>query len=141
MSKVKEKKTPLITDVTRKFVEAVETIKKRGNPSTYKAIAESIGWNNTDLSSAISGKINVPDEYVKSLEDIYRVRIITQAEDQIIGGIMERLLRLEANTEVLESVSAELIAKANKKSFSEALSELRSLVKVAVDRRFERLNK
>jgi hypothetical protein len=140
LKKKVEKKTPVITDVSKRFVEAVESIKNRGLASTYKQIAERLGWNDTDLSLARSGKINIPDEYIKALEEIYKVRIVTGVEDQIITRITERLLRLEAHSEVYESICAELMAKANKKSFSESLSELRGLVKEAVGRRFEKLS-
>ncbi len=62
----------IISERTKMFNKVVETLINKGIAGNYKAIADTIGWTETGLSNARNGRINIPEKYLKSFQEIYK---------------------------------------------------------------------
>lgn len=130
--------------LTKKFLETVESLIKEGVVEDYNTLADSLGWNKTSMSNAKQGRINVPSKYIKSLENKYKVVLISSTQQDFMGNIEERLLRAEAHLEVYESAIAGLLANSktkDKAEFMEKVGALRTRVSEVVNRRKGELHK
>lgn len=127
----KERKKVVITGVTKRFIESVENLIDSELEPSYKVIADKIGWTEASISSVRALRINVPNKYVKTFEEVYKIPIITKIDD---NDIQNRLLRIESTLEVFLIAIAGLKAK-RKEDFDNKFSELQKLISEAVKRR------
>lgn len=129
-----EKKDPAIfvqNDISKRFIDACKRLVDNHLEDNYRAIADSIEWTESSISSVRGGRINVPIKYAKAFEKHYKISIISPIENE---DVQNRLLRIEANIEVFQVAIAGLKSKRTE-DFDQRFSELQTLIEEAVKRR------
>lgn len=129
------KKKVTITEVTKRFTGEVERLVNKGLAANYKEIAEKINWTEASISSVRKQRINIPNKYVKTFEEVYKIPILDIPNDDI----QNRLLRIEANLEVFQVAIASLKVKKTG-DFEQRFFELQQLIEEAVIRRRSKLD-
>lgn len=110
-------------------------------------------WEQKDLTPRFDDIKRIEIFFKKPVEDIMKLKTIkeflnvpreslelTSEVGKIIGKHEERLLRIEACMEVYESAIAGLLSE-KRTDFTKKVGELREAVRVAVNRRFDELDR
>jgi transcriptional regulator with XRE-family HTH domain len=132
--------------LAKSLKDIVKEIQFRKN-WTVEQVAGSIGYSRVHLTKEMS-KGNNPslikllfEKHNAALQNVSRETVKVEGDaGKIIGEHEERLLRIEAGMEVYESAIAGLLSE-KKTDFTKKVGELREAVRVAVNRRFDELDR
>lgn len=118
------------SEKTIAFINAVNRVLESGKfETTYKSIAERIGYDQTSLSGVMKGRRDVPDAVYKRFMEVYNsiIEINNPVNLAIENGLVNRAM----NTVILR-VLAELLAGQQSKSVAAVLTDLESAVALEV---------
>lgn len=124
-------------NLSKRFVNMVESLIASGNERTEKDVAIKLGYNYSALNQVMNGRRNIPNKIFDKYMEVYKPVEVENWED-VFNGIA---VYNQASLRVALRVLAEILSNQKKEPVAKTLSDLEAAVESEERRLLDRLRK